>query len=145
MDRSGDSPITTVTSTPSPTTNAMVRQSMPGAAKLGNRTGLSASSASPAHSDIRQPAAPPSSTTQALSATISRASRTSSAPMARRSENSRRRDSVRASSRLATLAHAITSTNPTAPNSREMAGRISPNTSFASGDTSTPRRSLVSG
>ena len=88
---------------------------------------------------------PPSATTHALSDSIKRTSRRSSAPIARRSENSRRRDSVRASSRLATLAHAITSTNATAPNSSEIAGLICPNTSLESGDTSTPRFSLVSG
>ena len=88
---------------------------------------------------------PPSATTHALSDNINRTSRRSSAPIARRNENSRRRDSVRASSRLATLAQAITSTNATAPNSSEIAGRICPNTSLASGDTSTPRFSLVSG
>ena len=111
IDRSGDRPITTVISTPRPTTNASVRQSMPGAAKLGSCTGLSASSASPAHIASRHPAVPPSATTHALSDSIKRTSRRSSAPIARRSENSRRRDSVRASNRLATLAHAITSTN----------------------------------
>ena len=88
---------------------------------------------------------PPSSTTHALSDSIKRSRRTSSAPIARRSENSRRRVSVRASNRLATLAHAITSTNATAPNNSEIAGRICPNTSFTSGDTSTPRFSLVWG
>ncbi len=145
IERSGDRPITTVINTPSPATNASVRQSTPGVAKLGSCTGLSASRASPAHIASRQPAVPPSATTHALSDNIKRINRRSSAPIARRSENSRRRDSVRASSRLATLAHAITSTNATAPNSSEIAGRIWPNTSLESCATSTPRLSLVAG
>ena len=117
---------------------------MPGAAKLGSCTGLSASNASPAHIESSTPPVPPRATTHALSDNISRTNRPSSAPIARLSENSRRRDSVRARSRLATLAHAITSTNATAPNNSEIAGRIWPKTSSARDATSIPRASLVS-
>ena len=44
-------------------------------------------------------------------------SRARVAPSADRTANSREREAARASSRLATVAHAIRSTKPTAPNS----------------------------
>ncbi len=47
------------------------------------------------------------------------------APKDARSATSRRRAAPRASSRLATLAHAISSTNPTAPRSSHMPAMVS--------------------
>ena len=61
--------------------------------------------------------APPAPAISTLSATSIRASRPRLAPSATRIASSRRRPSTRASSRLPTLAQAMTSTSPTRPNS----------------------------
>ena len=61
------------------------------------------------------------------------------APSAVRTATSRRRALPRASSRLATLAQATSSTRPTAVSSTSSAGRTGPNTTVDSGSTKTPR------
>ena len=70
-----------------------------------------------------------------LSASICRTSRTRLAPIAARTASSRLRAEARTSSRLATLAHAISSTNATAPISDRIAGRTSPTRSSNIGTT----------
>src|SRR5438552_346011 len=64
---------------------------------------------------------------------------------ARRSAISFCRTAARARRRFATFAHAIRSTNPTAPSSTSSAGRMSPTTSSCSGLTTVLMRRLVLG
>ena len=59
------------------------------------------------------------------------------APRAARTANSRRRRFPRASRRLATFAHAISSTQPTAPNATSSGRLMSPTTASCSGTTVT--------
>ena len=61
------------------------------------------------------------------------------APRAARTAISLRRASVRARTRLATLAQAISRTHPTAPSSTSSAGRTSPTRSSCSGMTAAPQ------
>src|SRR5438552_2760428 len=67
------------------------------------------------------------------------------APSASRSAISFCRTAARARRRFATFAHAIRSTNPTAPSSTSNAGRMSPTTSSCSGLTTVLMRRLVLG
>ena len=79
--------------------------------------------------DIRAAASPTSAATAdriVLSVNSWLASRARLAPRACRTASSPRRASVRASARLATLAHAINKTRPTAPSVTNMAGRRFP-------------------
>ena len=66
----------------------------------------------PNQSVMSRAATAPSTASTALSARSCRASRPRSAPSARRTAISRLRCTARASSRLATLAHAMSSTSP---------------------------------
>jgi hypothetical protein len=66
------------------------------------------------HDANTDPTAAPATATIRLSMNSSRAMRQRELPSARRTLNSRRRASVRASMRLAMLAHATSSTSPTA-------------------------------
>ena len=66
------------------------------------------------------------------------------APSADRTATSRRRPVPRASSRLATLTHAINSTRPTAASRTRSAGLVGPKTTFRTGSMNTPR-ALFSG
>ena len=63
----------------------------------------------------RTRAAPPAIDSNRLSTSICRAILNRDAPSAARTANSFRRAAARASKRLATLAHAISNTSPTAP------------------------------
>ena len=71
-----------------------------------------------------------------LSVSNWRTTRAAPAPRAVRTAISRWRASARASSRFATLAHAISSRNPTAPNSSQMVRRTPPTTSSRSENAS---------
>ena len=74
------------------------------------------------------PTAPPVRPSSRLSVSSWRTSRPRPAPMAARNASSRSRTDARASSRFATLVHAISSTHATAPSSTRIAGRIRPTT-----------------
>jgi hypothetical protein len=65
------------------------------------------------------PSAPPSPASSRLSVSNWRTRRDRPAPIARRTDSSRCRAAARASSRLATLAHAISSTSPTTAESSQ--------------------------
>ena len=78
-----------------------------------------------------------------LSVSSCRATRPRVAPSAVRIASSRRRALARASSRLATLAHAMRSTNPTAPSSTRSGVRTSP-VRFSRSETALMPRSLSS-
>ena len=73
---------------------------------------------------------PPTRLSNALSVKHCRTSRPRLAPRATRIANSRSREIARASIRLATLAHAIDNTSPTAPKSSQ---RVDPTTSSTGG------------
>jgi len=77
-----------------------------------------------------------------LSVSIWRIMRPRPAPRAARTAISFCRDAPRASIRLATFAHAISSTQPTAASRISKAGRAGPATRSFSGTTSTPRGAL---
>ena len=70
-----------------------------------------------------KPRAPPKSASSVLSVSSWRTSRPRPAPSAARIASSRLRRSMRDSIRLATLAQAISSTQPTAPSSTSSVGR----------------------
>ena len=72
-------------------------------------------SASPTQYASCKPTRPPATESSTLSTRCSRTSRPRPAPSARRTAVSFWRDDARVSSRLATLAHAISSTSPTMP------------------------------
>jgi hypothetical protein len=125
--------------------NAATRRSMPGVTKLGRETGLCLTSAdTAARARSRPPAAPISVSTQ-LSVISWRSSRPRPAPSAVRRAISRRRASDRAMRRLATLAHAISSTKATAAIRVSSAGFSVPNSSTSSGLAWTARFSFVFG
>ena len=121
------------------------RTSIRGTTKLGNVSGLAATIARTATAASSRPAAAPTSVNTQLSVINCRSRRGQPAPRAERTAISRWRASDRAISRLAMLAHAMSSTNPTAAISARSAGRNGPNSSVSSGLSSTPRFSLVSG
>ena len=79
--------------------------------------GPSATSARVHQKAAARPAAPPSTPSRMLSARNCRTRRARPAPSAARTATSRVRDCARASSRFATLTHAISSTKLTAPSS----------------------------
>ena len=85
----------------------------------------------------------------AASSTLSvrnwRTSRPRLAPIAARTATSRSRTVARASSRLATFVHVMTSRNAAAPNSANSAGRKKPTTSVASGTARAEYSPLVDG
>jgi hypothetical protein len=85
-----------------------------------------------------RPTAPPASDSTMLSVSNWRTMRLRLAPMAARTANSLRRVVERASSRLATFAQAISSTNPTAPNSTSRVEPTSPTITLVSGFTLMP-------
>ncbi len=127
------------------TVNAATSTFNPGATKLGSVTGLSVASQATARRASTRPAAVPVSVSTQLSVTNWRTRRALPAPRAVRTAISRRRASDRATSRLATLAHAMSRTKTTAAISIISAGRSAPNSSTSSGETSTPRFSFESG
>src|SRR5262245_9203222 len=88
--------------------------------------GSSATSAEVPQSARRQPRPPPIKASITLSVRSCRIKRKRFAPTARRTENSLRREVVRERERFATLAHAMSSTNPTPPHKRNKGRRSSP-------------------
>ena len=95
--------------------------------------------------DSRSPAAPPMRARARLSTNRSLAMRLRVAPIARRIAISRCRTAPRASSRLATFAHATSSTNPTAAASNRRAGLTGPTTGSCKGSTVAPTPAFDSG
>ena len=77
------------------------------------------------HAASPMPNAPPTDASKMLSASSCPMIRPGPAPIAARTANSREREVARASSRLAMFADAISSTNPTAPNSIHSSERTS--------------------
>ena len=91
------------------------------------------------------PRAPPAVATSRLSASDSRTSRQVLAPSATRTAASRSRPDARTSSRLATLAQAISSTNATAAARIFSAGRMPPTVRSSIGSASAVQPEWVSG
>ena len=89
------------------------------------------------NSGTRSPAAAPREAKTTLSARSCRTSRSRPAPSAARIVNSRWRRAARATSRLATLAQAISSTKLTAPSRMSSSGRVLPYSRSCSVATST--------
>ena len=122
----GISPQTIAVTTPANTAKASTTGSIATASSRGRSFGPSASSTSmPARARIRPRPVPHAAITR-LSASIWRTSCPRLAPIAARTASSRLRPAARTTSRLATLAHAISSTNATAPISDTIVGRTSP-------------------
>ena len=89
----------------------------------GMLPGFTASNARTPSAPITSPKTPPSIESSTLSVSSWRTMRLRPAPMAERMAISRARPVARASSRLATFAQAISSTQPTAPNRTKSAAR----------------------
>ena len=87
----------------------------------------------------------PMATRTPASVTKWRTMRARDAPSASRTDSSRRRDSVRTSSRLTTLMQAITSSSAAPPSSSHSVGRMSPTMTSASGPTNAPWSRFESG
>ena len=123
------SPVTSVSSAVNPSTDL----SMPMSRARGRYSRASSPSALVPQAAISNPTSPPSVASSTLSVSICRMSRRRLPPIAVRMAISRSRVVARASSRLATFAQPISSTNPTAPSSTSSAGRTFPTTRSASG------------
>ena len=95
---------------------ASTRLSMPTSFRRGMFSGPNTRSTLTASSAINSPTKPPMSASSTLSVSSCRAIRSRLAPTAARIAISFCRTAARAISRLATLAQAINSTKPTAPN-----------------------------
>jgi hypothetical protein len=104
-----------------PTVNSSTRQSRPTTPPFSPTRGrlavLTASSAFMPTTPRTSPQAPPMADSSTLSVSSWTMMRPRPAPMAERMAISRRRPVARTSSRLATLAQAISRTRPTAPSS----------------------------
>ncbi len=107
--------------------------------------GAIASSASMPQPPSTTPAMPPIAASSRLSVSSCRTSRPRPAPSATRTATSRARAEARASSRLATLAHAINSTNATAPSSTHSPRSTFPTTSSCSVVSPMPAPAFESG
>jgi hypothetical protein len=113
--------------------------------KRGRSSGASASNALTPHRAMITPPVPANSASTTLSVSICLISRTRPAPTAARTTSSRPRDAARASSRLATFAHAISSTNATAASSTNNVWRVSPTTTSCTGTIAIPLSLLLTG
>ena len=103
--------------------NASTAPSTPTSASPGTLRGTSAGAARTIPAATARPAVPPATLRTTLSVSSWRTIRPRPAPSAPRTASSRRRAIPRASSRPATLAHAISSTSPVAAASIRSAGR----------------------
>ncbi len=121
------------------------RRSTTTSASRGMPPGSSATSASTPQIARRSPKAPPHAPSSTLSVRSCRTRRQRAAPSALRTAISVSRADARASSRFATLVHAISNTNPTAPSSSSTASRMLPTVASWSGTAVIPRPSLCSG
>ena len=113
--------------------NPSTRPSSPASSIRGMLAGSRAASPSRPRTASATPRTPPAAESRRLSMRSCRKIRVRPAPSAVRIATSRRLPSARARRRLATLAQAISSTNPTAPKRTSSAGRTSPNTSSRTG------------
>ena len=111
----------------------------------GRSAGASATSALTPQRAMITPPVPASSASTTLSVSICRIRRRRPAPTAARTTSSRPRAAARASSRLATLAQAISNTNATAASSTNNVCRVSPTTTSCSGTAAMPLSALLSG
>ena len=118
-----------------PAVNASTVPFTPTPCSRGRLAGLSCTSASTPHTATSSPSAPPTAASSTLSVSSCRTRRARPAPSARRIAISRCRTDERASSRFATFAQAMSSTQPTAASSVSSAGRTSPTRSSCSGIT----------
>ena len=118
-------PVTTaVPSVATSSRTSIAMSAIPGSVE--NCAGRTARSAVSAHIATSTPATPPMAETVTLSISICCTSRPRVAPTARRTDSSFCRPDARARSSVATFAHAISSTNPTAPSSTSSGVRTSP-------------------
>ena len=97
--------------------------------KRGTSCGMRDESRATPQSAKSRPSRPPTHASSVLSVSNWRMMRARLAPSATRTAISRPRPAARASNRFATLAHAIKSTNPTAPSRTSKVGRKSPTNS----------------
>ena len=141
----GASPNITLVSSVMTSVNPRTRPSSATSFKRGYLSGILATSASTLHAASNTPRIAPRSPSSALSVSICRTRRRRRAPSAARMASSFFRSALRARSRLATLAHAMSSTNPTAPNRMRSTDRASPTTTWCIGTSLAPSPSLISG
>ncbi|CAM4242417.1 hypothetical protein COEX109129_14910 [Corallococcus exiguus] len=141
----GTSPKSSVVNTDRPAVNASTVPSSDTSSMRGMSWGPNAASASSAHSAASNPAPPPSADRSALSTNSSRAMRPRLAPSASRTDVSASRDAARANSRCMRLAHAMSSTSPTAPSSKNSEGRTWPSSTSRKGSTLAPMSAFVAG
>ena len=134
-----------------PIVKAMTRQSSGGmttaaplaSVRRGMFPGTSISNPRTPAAPRARPRTPPHPASSTLSVSSWRTTRPRAAPIAERTANSRWRPAARASSRLATFAHAISSTSATAPNSTSSAVRTSPVVASRIGTTATLSSSSI--
>ena len=141
----GASPKANPTTTETRNVNPRTRPSIEISLSRGMPRGLRASSASTDQVATRRPRTPPRTANRTASASTCRTRRHRVAPRAARTATSRCRVAARARKRLATLAQAMRSTNPTAPHRSRSAGLIEPTASVVIPTTVTPRPVFWSG
>ena len=143
----GASPARMPAATVIPAANSVTRQSSDsaipsGSVPGGSNAGAERSTAAPSAS----PAVPPTAASSRLSVSSCRKSCRRLAPSAARTASSRVRPTPRASSRFATFAHAMSSTNPTTPaNTSDVVLRSLPTSALCKGSIVTPQPLLVDG
>ncbi len=124
----GTSANSTLVATANSIVNAAIRQSIPtndpASPSRGKSAVFTASSARMPTNPSARPNAPPATDNSTPSASSRRRRCARPAPSAKRMATSRRRPMARINNRLATLAHAISSTNTTAPSSTHNDSRI---------------------
>ena len=128
-----------------PNVNRMTVASTATASSRGIPCGLSDTRNATPHTASSSPSAPPASERITHSVSSWRTSRPRPAPSAARTAISDSRAAARASSRLATLAQAMSSTKPTAPSRTSTERRMSPTIASCSGYVVMPTPSLASG
>ena len=133
--RAGTKPNVTPVKIETTRVNVRTRQSSPTCSARGMFCFPSATNRSDHHTARNNPSNPPVNESTTLSVNNCRTTRMRLAPSAARMAISLCRDIARASSRLATFAHAIKSTQPTAPNRINKAGRMSPTSASSVGST----------
>src|SRR5215472_9820900 len=122
----GASPNSKPLKTDTPTANRSTRQSTWTSSMRGKSPGQKVRNGlSPTLANMT-PSSPPARPRSALSVRLCRTKRPRLAPSATRMANSRSRETARASIKLATFAHAISSTRPTAPSKSQSVDPVSP-------------------
>ena len=140
----GRSPNATAAPTERSTVKSIAIPSRRADARLGMFSGAAATSAGRPSDAMRTPRRPPPVARTSASAIWRRISPPRPAPSARRTPRSSSRPSARARKRLATLAHAISSTTPTVPKSSQSGCVKSPTSASSSVRTTGRCCSMIS-